>query len=59
VPTLLVHAPEFGLVREDQVAEYAAVLGERLREVRVPGGHMVYWSEFERTADAIDSFLGD
>lgn len=59
VPTLLLHAPAFNLVREEQVADYAAVLGDRLREVRVAGGHIVYWDDFDRTADAIDAFLED
>jgi lipase len=59
VPTLLLHAPEFNLVRDDQVAAYAAVLGDRLREVRVPGGHIVYWGEFHRTVAAIAAFLED
>jgi lipase len=57
VPTLLVHAPAFNLVREEQAAAYAAALGDDFHEVRVAGGHMVYWNEFERTADAIEAFL--
>jgi lipase len=56
-PTLLVHAEQFGLVRDDQLAEYVAVLGDRLEEVRVPGGHIVYWDAFEQTADAVERFL--
>ena len=57
VPTLLVHAGEFGLVRDEQLEEYERALGERLQVVEVPGGHMVYWDAFEQTADAIDEFL--
>jgi lipase len=57
VPTLLVHAEQFGLVREDQLDEYPATLGEVLELVAVPGGHVVYWDAFEPTADAIEKFL--
>jgi pimeloyl-ACP methyl ester carboxylesterase len=57
VPTLLVHAEQFGLVREDQLEEYPATLGESLELVAVPGGHVVYWDAFEPTADAVEKFL--
>lgn len=57
VPTLLVHAGEFGLVREDQVDSYRAALGDLLEVVEVPGGHMVYWDAYEETADAVQRFL--
>jgi len=57
MPALLVHAGEFGLVREDQLAEYERALGDRLRVVRVPGGHIVYWDAFDETADAVGAFL--
>jgi pimeloyl-ACP methyl ester carboxylesterase len=57
VPTLLVHAEHFGLVREDQLEEYPATLGETLELVAVPGGHVVYWDAFEPTADAVETFL--
>ena len=57
MPALLVHAGQFGLVREDQLEEYERVLGDRLRVVEVPGGHIVYWDAFEQTADAIEEFL--
>jgi pimeloyl-ACP methyl ester carboxylesterase len=56
---LLVHAGEFGLVREDQVDAYRAALGDLIEVVEVPGGHMVYWDAYEQTADAVDSFLED
>ena len=56
-PTLLVHAHEFGLVREDQLDAYRAALGERLETVAVPGGHMVIWDAYEETADAVVAFL--
>jgi lipase len=55
--TLLVHASEFGLVREDQIEAYRAALGERLDVVALPGGHIVYWDAFEATADAVARFL--
>jgi len=57
VPTLLVHASVFGLVREEQLAEYVDELGDRLEVVAVPGGHIVYWDAYEETADAIEKFL--
>jgi lipase len=57
VPTLLVHANEFGLVREEQITAYATVLGDLLRVVAVPGGHMVFWDAYEQTADALQTFL--
>jgi lipase len=57
VPTLLVHAEQFGLVREDQLEEYPETLGDGLELVAVPGGHVVYWDAFEPTADAVEKFL--
>lgn len=57
VPTLLVHAREFGLVRERQLDTYERALGELLQIVEVPGGHIVYWDAFEETADAVQTFL--
>ena len=57
VPTLLVHAEQFGLVREDQLEEYPATLGDGLELLAVPGGHIVYWDAFEPTADAVETFL--
>jgi lipase len=59
VPTLLVHAGQFGLVREEQLDAYATVLGDRIELVEVPGGHMVYWDAYEQTADAVERFLQD
>ena len=56
-PALLVHAEQFGLVREEQLVDYARQLGDRLEVVAVPGGHIVYWDAYERTADAVESFL--
>jgi lipase len=55
--TLLVYAPAFGLVHDEQVEAYRAALGERLTVVAVPGGHMVFWDAYEQTAAAIDAFL--
>ncbi|HUK95446.1 MAG TPA: alpha/beta hydrolase [Gaiellaceae bacterium] len=56
-PSLLVHASEFGLVREDQLADYGERLGDRLEIVAVPGGHVVYWDAYEETADTVEKFL--
>jgi lipase len=57
LPALLVHASQFGLVREEQLEEYEAALGESLQVVAVDGGHIVYWDAFEETADAVEKFL--
>jgi pimeloyl-ACP methyl ester carboxylesterase len=57
VPTLLVHASHFGLVREEQLDEYASTLNEHLEVTGVPGGHIVYWDAYEQTADAVEKFL--
>ncbi|HZC29223.1 MAG TPA: alpha/beta hydrolase [Gaiellaceae bacterium] len=57
VPTLLLHAGQFGLVREEQIDAYRASLGDLIRVIEVPGGHIVYWEAFEQTADALDDFL--
>jgi lipase len=51
VPTLLLYAPDYGLVRDEDVRQYEHV-------VTVPGGHMIMWSEFDATADAVEAFLG-
>ena len=59
VPTLLVHAGQFGLVRDDQLETYESALGDLIRVVEVPGGHIVYWDAFDETADAVDAFLED
>ena len=57
VPTLLLYADQFGLVRDDQVEEYRRALGDRLEVVMVPGGHMVMWDAWTETADAVERFL--
>jgi lipase len=59
VPTLLVHAGEFGLVRQDQIDAYRVALGELLEVIEVPGGHIVYWDAYEQTADVVERFLRD
>jgi pimeloyl-ACP methyl ester carboxylesterase len=57
VPTLLLHAGEFGLVREDQIDAYRATLGDLIEVVEVPGGHIVYWDAYEQTANTVERFL--
>jgi lipase len=59
MPALLVHAGQFGLVRQDQLEEYERALGDRLVVVEVPGGHIVYWDAYDETADAVMRFLED
>jgi lipase len=56
-PTLLVHAGEFGLVRQDQLETYERALPDLLEVVEVPGGHIVYWDAFDETAAAVETFL--
>jgi lipase len=55
--TLLLHAHQFGLVRDEQVEALRAALGALLDVIEVPGGHMVYWDAYEETADAVERFL--
>jgi pimeloyl-ACP methyl ester carboxylesterase len=57
VPALLVHASQFGLVREEQLEEYEAALGDGIEVVGVPGGHIVYWDAYDETAEAVEKFL--
>lgn len=52
VPTLLLYAPDYGLVRDEHVVRYEHV-------VAVPGLHMVMWSQFDAVADAVLQFLED
>jgi len=56
-PTLVVYAPDYGLVREHQLEAFRSALGRRLRVVSVPGMHMVMWDAFEETAGAVAEFL--
>jgi lipase len=58
IPTLLVYAPDFGLVREEQVAAYLNTLCDGLEVLAVPGMHMVMWDAFDETAAAVARFLG-
>jgi lipase len=58
-PTLLLYAPDFGLVRKVQLEEYRQALGDTLEIVEVPGGHIVYWDAYEETAAAVEAFLED
>jgi lipase len=55
VPTLLLYAPSYGLVREEQLAAYDG----RVELVTVPGMHMVMWDAFDEVADAVERFLAD
>jgi lipase len=52
VPTLLLYAPAYGLVRDEHVEQYEHV-------VEVPGGHMVMWAAFDEVADTVERFLED
>jgi lipase len=52
-PTLLIYAPAYGLVRDEQLAAYA----DRVAALAVPGMHMVMWDAFDEVADAVPQFL--
>ena len=52
-PTLLVHAPAYGLVRAEHLAAYDG----RVETLAVPGGHIVMWDAFDEVADAVERFL--
>jgi len=54
-PTLLLYAPAYGLVREDQRAAYAP----HVELAALPGMHMVIWDAFDEVADAVERFLED
>jgi lipase len=56
-PALVVYAPDYGLVREEQLAAYRTALGDRFRVLAVQGMHMVMWDAFEETAGAVSDFL--
>jgi lipase len=53
IPTLLLYAPNFGLVRDEQIAAY----GDVAEIVALPGMHMVMWDAFDETATAVEDFL--
>ena len=55
IPTLLVHAPSYGLVRDEQLEAYAPYA----EIVAVPGMHMVMWDAFDEVAGAVERFLED
>jgi lipase len=55
MPALLLYAPLYGLVRDEHLEAYRG----RVEVVEVPGLHMVMWSAFDQTADAVDRFLQD
>jgi lipase len=54
---LLLYAPAYGLVHEEQVETYRVALGDRLRVVEVPGMHMVQWDAFDEVASAVARLL--
>ena len=54
-PTLLLHAPAYGLVRDEQLAAYA----DRVETVALPGMHVVMWDAFDEVAGAVERFLAD
>ena len=55
--TLLLYAPSYGLVQEEQIETYRAALGDRLQVVEVPGLHMVQWDAFDEVAAAVERLL--
>jgi lipase len=53
IPTLLIHAPSYGLVREEQLDGYEPYV----EALAVPGMHMVMWDAFDEVAGAVECFL--
>ncbi len=53
MPTLLLYAPAYGLVRDDLVERYAS----HVELATVPGMHMVMWAAFDEVASAVEGFL--
>ena len=54
-PTLLIYAPAYGLVRDEQLDAYAG----RVEVHAVPGMHMVIWDAYDDVAAAVERFLED
>jgi lipase len=52
-PTLLLHAPSYGLVRDEHLATYEG----RAEIAALPGMHIVMWDAFDEVADAVERFL--
>ncbi len=52
-PTLLIHAPAYGLVRDEQLAAYA----DHVELLAVPGMHMVIWDAYDEVAAAVERFV--
>jgi lipase len=52
MPVLLMYAPEAGITNDIQAQAYG---GDNA--IAVPGGHMLMWSAFDQTADAVLQFL--
>jgi lipase len=57
--TLLLHSVDFGLVRDEQLEQYAAALGEQLELACVHGGHIIYWDAYADMANLVERFLED
>jgi lipase len=53
MPTMLLYAPEYGLVSQEQAHAYG-----RDGVVAVSGGHMVMWSAFDQVAETVASSFG-
>jgi lipase len=52
-PTLLLHAPSYGLVRDEHLAAYEG----RAEIAPLRGMHIVMWDAFDEVADAVERFL--
>jgi lipase len=59
IPTLLLLGAQSLLVLDEDRAAYEAALGDLLRVVEVPGGHVVLWDALEETSAAVREFLED
>jgi lipase len=55
---LMILGSEQSVVGPRQLRRYREALGERLRVVHVPGGHVVLWDAFDEIVDEVRTFLG-
>jgi lipase len=56
-PVLLVVGSEESVVGPRQLDRFRRALGDRLKVVHVPGGHVVLWDAFVETASAVTAFV--
>ena len=57
IPTLVVVGEDSSLVAEGQLEDLHRALGDLLEVATVPGGHIVLWDAYEKTAAAVEAFV--